>query len=290
MDLRTALFVEASETAPSARDLDSVRRIWNALLAPALGLRAFAPVVGISKKHLVAMDPRNPPMSGAAEPLDALMARTLKRATFDAAVVAWDLIPAWNPGGFYCRWDETLDFYRMLSGSAHLPSEFKARAAARVAELDARTAPSARPGPPEPCKGEVLALCMEPMFEGLLVENEAAVRRALGVERRRIRGWPARGWGDSGERHPDQALLAPAVLALTLHRPRLPVARRVHGDFRTNKHGWGAALLEGLLVEERGRAQILAHPIAVRLAEIGPRAPARASRRPHRSTSTSGSA
>ena len=64
--LRVALFVEGS--------LDPrgfFEKLWKQELTEALGLRQVDYVFPISKKHLVAMDPKNPKMSGAGEPLGA---------------------------------------------------------------------------------------------------------------------------------------------------------------------------------------------------------------------------
>jgi hypothetical protein len=58
-ELKVALFVEGSVSPPPVRGTrSSLERIWSERLPQALGLRAFSAVVPISKKHLVAMDPR----------------------------------------------------------------------------------------------------------------------------------------------------------------------------------------------------------------------------------------
>src|SRR5437588_10932540 len=107
MPLRVALFVEGSVVRP-ARGSAPLEAIWRDCLGRALSLRRLDPVVAINKKHLVAMDPGKPRMSGGGEALDQLMVRMMNREPFDAAVVAWDLVPAWNPEGAFCRWDETV--------------------------------------------------------------------------------------------------------------------------------------------------------------------------------------
>lgn len=109
--LRIALFVEGSLSPPTKRRKDALDVIWNEHLGKSLGLPLFDPIIPISKTHLVAMDPANPPMSGAGERLDQLIARVLANKGFDVAVVAWDLVPAWNPHGEFCRWIETKDLY-----------------------------------------------------------------------------------------------------------------------------------------------------------------------------------
>jgi hypothetical protein len=242
--------------------------IWRDCLGEALQIRRFNLIVPISKKHLVAMDSRKPRMSGGGEALDQLMVRTLKRTPFDAAVVAWDLVPAWNPEGRFCRWDETLDLYRFLAASATLPALWKEQAARRYSELRGRSVPSERTGPPQLEKGMVLPVCMEPMFEGLLVEDEGAVRRALGVKKKAPKGWPVSGWGDPQLRRPDAAILGPAIRSLFGVRPRPAVLRKIHGDMITHKNEWGELLLREMLADERARAVLLSHPIAVRLKEL----------------------
>jgi hypothetical protein len=265
--LRFALFVEGSLAPPPARGIRPLNRIWQECLGRALELPSFDPIVPISKRHLVAMDPGNPPMSGAGEALDQLMARILDRSPFDVAVIAWDLVPAWNPQGGYCRWQETLDLYRFLAQSTQLPELWKRQAERRYEELQRRPVPGTRSGPPPVELGMVLPVCMEPMFEALLVQDEAAVKRALGVQGRPP-GWPSRGWADPTEHRPDQAVLRPAIQALSRMRPKPAVLRTVRGDMRTNKDGWGEFLLRKLLDDDEARPVLLAQPLPRRLAEL----------------------
>ncbi len=267
--LKVALFVEGGPSPPPPRATQSaLESIWNEVLPGALGLRAFSMVVPISKKHLVAMDPSNPPMSGAGEGLDQLMGRTLKRSPFDAAVIAWDLVPAWNPEETYCRWQETLDLYRYLSERDGLPSEWSAQAKRRLSELNGRAKPSARLRPPQLQRHSVLALCMDPMFETLLIQDEKAAKRAFGLSGN-IPGWPQAGWGDLRGRHPDLDVLAPAVQAAQSMKPRRIAG--VRGSLRTNKDGWGAFLLRQFLADADVGPRVLSHPLAKRLREVGPR-------------------
>lgn len=139
--LRFTLFVEGSESPPTARGRQALEVLWNDRLGEALGLRHFDLVVPISKTHLIAMDPANPPMSGAGERLDQLMKRVLDRNPFDVAVIAWDLVPAWNPQGEFCRWIETRDLYRFLAQSDCLPDRWRERARQRFEELSQRSSP-----------------------------------------------------------------------------------------------------------------------------------------------------
>jgi hypothetical protein len=269
---RVALFVEGS-TQTMRRGVPPLERIWSTLLAGALGLERFEVIVPISKKHLVAMDPDNPPMSGCGEPLDLFIERhrvdrDTRDARFEAAVVAWDLVPAWNPDGEFCRWKESLNLYRFLKDSRALPQVWRARAGDRFAELMHRRTPSARLAPPTLEQGSVIALCMEPMFEGLLTMNETALLRALDLAgRQRPSGWPTNGWGESACRHPDRDLLIPAVASLRRLRPKHSTLRRIGGDFRTRKAEWGAWFLSSLLEDDSMRERVLEHPICRRLKE-----------------------
>jgi len=264
--LRFALFVEGSVTQPS-RGPSPLEAIWRDCLGEALALYRFNPIVPINKKHLVAMDPRKPRMSGGGEALDQLIVRMMKRTPFDAAVVAWDLVPAWNPEGAFCRWEETLDLYRFLAESESLPQQWKEQAAMRYSDLRRRPSPGTRKTPLRLEQGIVLPICMEPMFESLLTQDEAAVRRALGVKKT-PKGWPSRGWADPQTRRPDSEVLSPAIRSLFGIRPKPGVLRKIHGDMITHKNEWGELLLREMLADERAQAAILGHPIAVRLKEL----------------------
>jgi hypothetical protein len=240
--------------------------IWNDDLGRALELPRFDLVVPISRTHLIAMDPRNPPMSGAGERFDQLIQRILRQTPFDIAVVAWDLVPAWNPEEEFCRWLETLDLYRFLAESDCLPDLWRESARRRFQELSRRSAPGDRTRLPPLEPGMVLPVCMEPVFEGILIQDERAVRRALDLEGETVRGWPRHGWGDPRQRRPDLKVLAPAVQSLRSLRSKRP--RFIHGDMKTHKSEWDEFLLRRLLADHRARPLVLAHPIAQRLSEL----------------------
>ena len=263
---RVALFVEGSiEGRAANRRDDPLISIWNNLLCEAVGIPHFDVVLPMSKKHLVAMDPSNPKMSGAGEPFDEYLARQLKTHEFDAAVVAWDLVPRWNPNDEFCRWQETLDFYGFVgqSESEALPENWKTQARNRHATL----LKSHSTKPPQLKRGMLLALCMEPMFEVLLTHDEAALRRAFGCSET-PRNWPRHGWADPHPSNPDRSILHPAIDAIQAVRPKLKCANQVRGDFTTNKNGWGEFLLRKLLGDERAKSQVLATPFVTRLSQI----------------------
>jgi len=109
---------------------------------------------------------------------------------------------------------------------------------------------------------------MEPMFEGMLVQDERCIRRALGVDGRRLNRWPNRGWGDPRERQPDRRLLDPAIRAIRSAQPRPRVAAQMVGDFVTHKDDWNELLLRRTLADPDCRAIVLSHKILRRLREI----------------------
>jgi len=268
--MQVALFVEGSEAPPRRRGKAPLEQIWTDDLGEVLDLHEFDPIIPISKKHLVAMDPEKPKMSGAGEALDQMIVRYLAKSPFEAAVVAWDLVPAWNPEGKFCRFNETLNLYRFLADSQYLPCLWVEQAGRRYRDLSSRPSPGERESPPSLVAGMVLALCMEPMFETILVQDEGGVLRSLEIKER-PEGWPRQGWADPKELHPDTRVLAPAVSAARRIRPKLKAVRQVPGDMRTNKDGWGEYLLRGLLADPTSRPVVLEQPLVRRLAEVASR-------------------
>lgn len=265
---RVALFVEGSKSHQHQHGrFDPLDAIWNELLCNATGVKSFDFVFPITKGLLVAMDPSNPKMPGNAEPFDERLARMLKLHEFDAAVVAWDLVPKWNPEAAFCRRQETLDLYRFLSQSKSeaLPNHWKVEAEARLVELNSRVNDQ-KHKVPKLKQGMTLALCMEPMFEVVLTPHEAALKEAFGCKST-PKNWPQRGWGDPHLREPDKKLLAPAVDAVLAVRPKLPCTKHIRGDFE-KKNDWGEYLLRRLLADERVRPLILGTPFVERLGAI----------------------
>jgi hypothetical protein len=185
--VRVALFVEGSSDVGIRRTRSWLEQIWNGQLVAVAGRAPFSLVAPISKKDIVAMTQE--PRPTGSEPLDMKLARLGAGTVFDAAVVAWDLHPRWNPAGSYCRWDETVQLLDCLAASSALPGNWQSRCAERAREYRARTLPSDRLGPPSIEHGVVLPCCMDPEFESLLAADEAGVLRALRLTARPD-GWP----------------------------------------------------------------------------------------------------
>lgn len=261
--LRIALLVEGSSDTGIRRASTWLEEIWNGHLVPAVGRQPFEVVAPISKKDLVAMDPSIVRSTGS-EPLDMKLVRLGAGEKFDAAVVAWDLQPAWNDLGAFCRWAECVRLYELLSQSNVLPEPWRMQAAQRLSDYGQRAVPNARPTPPQLRPGTVMPLCMDPEFESLLTANEAATRRALGLASTPS-DWPG-GWGPGGTRRPAEDVLRVAIECVPGNSP---IRRRIRGGWRQQKSAWGEYLLRQLLAEDVGRQSVVSHPISVRLSELG---------------------
>jgi hypothetical protein len=267
--LRVAVFAEGSgDSVPSKRESGALARIWGELLPRGLGCSSSVRVFPFSKRDLVALDREKPTPTGSI-PLDILIQTRLGAdPTLQSVVIAWDLEPPWAPDADRCRWQETLDVYGLLAASKHLRDPLRAHARSRYAALKARPRASERPRPHRLAAGEIAVVCMEPMFEAVLID-EPGVFRALGLPRRPD-GWPpAKQWKPS-TRHPDQALLKPAIAAAQRSKIRDRIVDKIGGDLKTCKNEWGAHLLDALLAEPATRARLLRRPLALRLTEILP--------------------
>lgn len=262
-DLRIALFVEGSEVL-TPRQGNSFQSLWVTDIVNALQLRRPHAVYPISKKHLVAMDPSQPKMSGASEALDQFMARMLIMSPFDAAVVVWDLLPPWDRTAEVCRWEETLSLYRGLANSTALPGEWRDRANERLSELTRRSSPSARTVPPVIGRNVVGAVCMEPVFEALVINDESLVREALETKGKQVKDWPV--W--DFQENPHDKVLGKALTAVSRLRPAPGITKRIPPSIRTHKTEWGAHLVRFLASRGRGQEVLRNHPIGQRLREV----------------------
>lgn len=271
-NLRIALFVEGS-SGPAGRRIDGLKRLWLDVLVKRLGLLPINRLVPINKRNIARMEPDAPRCSGCDDSLDVLIARELRRDTFDAVVLAWDLLPPWLDGVDTeeepCRWQETVRLYRHLSMSNELPAEWKEEAERRLVELEGRPSPSTRIGPMRPRHNTITPICMEPDFESVLAQDEAALRRALGIEGQRVERWPP--WphrtSHTWRRNKADGLIGKAIEAV--RHPRVKNPPRVCSQFlgwRENKSEWGAYLLEALLQD--GRSRCREHALIQRLVEV----------------------
>lgn len=256
--LRLVLFVEGT----SDPSLDG---LWRDAIPVLLSIQPFERVVGFSKHNLVAMSKANMGLkyktSTVSVGLDELIARELKKKPFDCAVVAWDLVPAWDSGSdpSACRWEDTLLLYEGLSRSKSLPVAWCECAEQRFNELKARAAPSDRTSIPRPAPNTVLGVCMEPEFEGLLMD-ETGVKAALGLKGK-VRNWPST-WARQRDPRPSETL-AKAIEVARRIQPTPSVFRKIRLPLREAKHEWGRFFIKG--AAGGFRAKMLNHPVAQRL-------------------------
>ena len=120
------------------------------------------------------------------------------------------------------------------------------------------------PNPPSLETGAVLAVCMEPMFESLLIVCEQTIRRALGVKDRGRVKWPT--WNEHLQR--PEYLLGLAIKASRDVDPKPRAIKLVRGDLKTAKHEWGEYLLRHMIGDERCLQELRRHPTAARLVEL----------------------
>lgn len=260
--MRVALLVEGSDEHGERQAAAWLERTWKECLGPSVGGPALVLVEPISKADVVAMNTAVRPVG--AEAVDLKLKRLGAGTAFDAAIVAWDLHPKWDDEPKLCRWRETLRLYEGLSASSVLPYAWQQHAAQRLTELRSRPQASARSGPAQIEPNATLALCMEPEFESLLVSDERALKRALGVIGS-VEGWPRR-WRGKVNRHPGHDLVGPAIRAARSSGARHPVRR----GWEDAKNEWGFYLLSALLSDAASRKKVIAHPIPTRVAEMVP--------------------
>lgn len=262
--MKTALFAEGPQEI-----LDEEHpfvRLWQDAVLGNLNLPKFDFVYAINKKYLISMRPNAPKMSGASLKLDEFIERKRIVDNFDCAVVAWDLVPGWAGGvGGLCRWEETVEFYKGIASSTALPAAWANYAKTREKDLTSRRSPSQRTQLTKLAPNAILAVCMDTMFESLIVADEQAVKKALGCSGKRISDWP-RAWKNLPPR-PDSDLLSPAISAARKFRPKLEEAFAVRGDLITAKHEWGYYFLNSMLAPT-GSQKCRNHQIATRLREI----------------------
>lgn len=257
--LRVVLFVEGT----SGSSLDG---LWRMEIPALLKLPRFERVVGFSKHNLVAMSNANMGLkyktSTVSVGLDEIIARELKLQPFDCAVVAWDLVPAWDSGSdaSACRWADTLLLYEGLSRSKRLPTAWRELAEQRFAELKSRATPSQRSSIPCPAPHTVLGVCMEPEFEGMLMD-EAGVKAALGLKGKTVRDWPNT-WGRQQNPRPSETL-AKAIEAARRIQPKPTVFRKIRLPLREAKHEWGGLFIKS--ATSGFRENLMNHPISGRL-------------------------
>lgn len=267
--MRVALFVEGSQSPPSPRQADALGVIWGEHLVSLAGCGGFCDIFRISKQNIEQLDPECPRASGNGEALDEVIARHLQDpGGFDAAVVAWDVLPPLKPEPPLdpegCRWLETRWIMERLAASEVLPGAWQQVAATRARDYQGRPIPSARPQPRKLVQYEVRPLCMEPEFESLLLMDKA-LREVLGAKGTKTIGWP-KSWTPTPERR-GKAILHAAIEAVRKAKggKGLPVRGTIT---QTAPNEWAEWILRQLMGDAAARQKLANHPIVRRLAEV----------------------
>jgi len=242
---------------------DLLERLWGREIQRVVGFEPPAKVFGISKGSLAAMKLQHTPLrktTSIAEPLDAVLERLRKEHSIECFVVSWDLIPPWDKEAKVCRWNETIGLYEGLSLSRTLDSRFREFATIRFNEMRQRARPSSRQSAPQLLSGGVFAVCAEPLFESVFM-NEREMKRSLGISGKRIRGWPS-GWDRANVRASE--VIGAAVDAAREAAPSSPVFRRIRQGYETLKTEWGIHFVGSGAFDQSLRR----HPLGQRLAEV----------------------
>jgi len=220
-------------------------------------------VIGINKGSVAQLSLKRTQLrrtTSNAEPLDAILERHRRSLDIDCFVVAWDLVPPWDKMAGTCRWLETLGLYEGLSLSETLDRRFRDFASARFQGLQQRTQPSARRAAPQLIPGAVIAVCMEPLFESIFM-NERAMKISLGVHGKRTKEWPSR-WQQGNARA--SSIIEAAVDAARDAVPANSVFRRIRQGYETLKSEWGIHFVQSRAFDNT----LKNHPLGRRLAEI----------------------
>jgi hypothetical protein len=255
--------VEGSHVYHNRTQIDLLERLWSREIPRAVGCVAATKVFGISKASIAAMRLKSTnlrPTTAIAEPLDAVLERLRRVHCIDCFVIAWDLVPPWDKQKAVCRWTETLGLYEGLSRSDVLDQRFRDFAGNRFREMRQRYRPSARTMVPRLVPGGVVAVCMEPLFESVFMD-ERAMKRSLGIVGRRTKGWPS-GWEQENVRASE--VIDDAVDAARHTVPLPPVFRRIRQGYETLKTEWGIHFVQSRAFDRSLRR----HPLGIRLAEI----------------------
>jgi hypothetical protein len=192
--------------------------------------------------------------------LDVTIAEAFRASPFDVAVIAFDRKPPNDVLGPHACIRNEIDFVLDHFVRRRKLPEFLLDAAERLREhygpagAGTRT-PRPRGRPPR------LALdfvCMVPEFEALVVNDDVALRRAVGFPRR-PKNWP---W-NKGRVREDPKKLIEEIIDLARAHGVAPIP----ANFRADRHGWALHILRSL--RAAGRSRLLQrHPIGTRLGTV----------------------
>lgn len=257
------LFVEGSRGTDPLRD--DFEGLWKLLCKHCGYTDLEIEIVGISKGNIIELrdlEPRETATvlvkgatqaSGGRESLDAAIQRLHTKTPLDRVIIAFDRwpsnqhIPAADRDLPCPMRPEVAFVLDKLAKSSKLDARFKHAAGKLLERYGSRDSLTPRDG----AMGPVEVLFMDPMFEALLVHDEPAVRRALGVTDRAPKNWPS---FKTTERALDKTVLEPAVKS----------AIRGHASYSAAKSRWGHAIVKAAATD----ARLWSHPLAQRLCRL----------------------
>lgn len=264
--MRVALFVEGSFSPTAARQQDALTRLWNEHIPRLAGCVRFSAVHPISKQNIENLDPSRPRSSGNHEALDELFIRKLgDPPRFDAAVVAWDIEPPLRPAipltSMRCPLVESDWIIRRLAEGFAKHARLKQWHQTTSSWLAAGE--HRRPSKPITFH-EVRMVCMEPEFEAMLLD-EITVRDLLGVQGKRLKGWPS-DWQPTPQRRGKQILHEAVEAVRALGSNKFPP---IIGTFaRSAPNEWAEWMIRKQMETQPTRARLTEQPVIQRLREL----------------------
>jgi hypothetical protein len=227
-------------------------------------------VHGFTKFQLVAMgDPPQARQGALARadsskiPLDVVVSTTLRQQPFDVLVVAFDAHPpnqhlrpaatgATSGSDAPCQHDELSFVLKHFSRSKVLPDRLK-REAAKLLALYARDPKAPPRSHGRPPRGSLDLLYMDPEFEGLVLSDDAAVRRVFSFDSR-PKDWPTMRRTDRPK----------DVLRRVVDRWRRFGPLHLRDTYDRHPHAWAREVVR----KAKPGSRLWAHPIAQRLAVL----------------------
>ncbi len=263
--IRVALFVEGAITPMTQRQREPLQEIWCNHVANLAERQSWSHVFPISKQHLENLDPNHPKASGAGEALDQLITRQLcmTNNAFDAAVVAWDLLPPLHGVDLSrCRRQEVQWLMERLRESTELPVEWKKN----VGEWLSNTRKLKAIGPAIR-RGEIRPLCMDPEFESvLLIQKE--IRAILGMNQKACKKgakWP-RQWSIENQGDGKRILQAAIDAAKQTNSSNQFPVRGTMTETAPNE--WSEWFLRRMRQRNEIVEDLRSHPIVRRVADL----------------------
>ncbi|HRI69764.1 MAG TPA: hypothetical protein PK156_36295 [Polyangium sp.] len=243
-----AIFTEGSDYT-DLRGRKPLIELWRELCNRLYPTSATFHIYGISKAQIVALG-EPPKTPGSREALDVFIERMYQKYAFDVIIVAFDRIPKNQLVPFECMRAEINFILERFVARKYLAPELLDSGQALLEHYANNPGCSRDAG--RPPRGMIDVLYMDPMFEALLVMDESAVMRALGLKRR-PKDWPK---FDPSNLHPDSNILAHAVKFASED-----IRRLIRGDMKSHKHDWALQIIRSADTD----ARIFQHPIAQRL-------------------------